>query len=185
LTERFDMIRTDRLIMRRWQESDREPFAALNSDPDTMRYFPSTLDRAASDQMIDKIEMLFDQQGFGLWALEVAETGQFIGFTGLNPMPEGVPGAGGMEVGWRLAMPAWHRGYATEAGLAAVGLAFDRIGFDEIWSMTAILNEPSQAVMRRLGLTEHGFFEHPRVPEGSPLRPHVVYRKARQQPAPN
>jgi RimJ/RimL family protein N-acetyltransferase len=96
---RFDRIRTDRLVLRRWQESDREPYAALNADPQTMRFLPATLDRAASDAMIDRIESLFDQQGYGLWALEIADTGQFIGFTGLNPMPEGVPGAGGVEVG--------------------------------------------------------------------------------------
>ena len=88
--------------MRRWQDSDRAPFAALDGHPETMQYFPETLDRAASDPMIDRIEARFDQQGFGLWALETAETGEFIGFTGLNPMPAGVPGAGGMEVGWRL-----------------------------------------------------------------------------------
>jgi RimJ/RimL family protein N-acetyltransferase len=175
VTRRFDSVRTERLLMRRWQDSDREPFAALNADAETMRYFPNTLDRAASDAIIERIEGLIEQQGFGLWALEVIESGQFIGFTGLNPMPEGVPGAGGMEVGWRLVRNAWHHGYATEAANASLDVAFNGVGLAEIWSMTSVLNEPSQAVMRRIGLTEHGRFEHPRVPEGSPLRPHVVY----------
>src|ERR1700730_14024580 len=103
---RFDPIRTDRLLMRRWVESDREPFAALNGDPQTMRFFPGTLDPAASDALADHIESLFEKQGYGLWALEVQETGEFIGFTGLNPMPAGVPGAGGVEIGWRLGGPA-------------------------------------------------------------------------------
>jgi RimJ/RimL family protein N-acetyltransferase len=178
-TARFDTIRTSRLLMRRWQDSDREPFATLNGDPDTMVFFPATLDRAASDAVIDRIEDLFEQQGYGLWALEITGTGQFIGFTGLNPMPADVPGAGGLEVGWRLARHAWHHGYATEAARAALEVAFSGIGLDEIWSMTAVLNEPSQAVMRRLGLTEYTRFEHPRVPVGSPLRPHVTYRLAR------
>jgi RimJ/RimL family protein N-acetyltransferase len=179
MTERFDRIQTDRLLMRRWQDSDREPFAALNGDPETMRFFPATLDRAASDAMIDRIESGFDQRGYGLWALEVTATGEFVGFTGLNPMPDGVPGAGGLEVGWRLARPAWHHGYATEAARAAVGVAFDGAGLAEIWSMTAVLNEPSQAVMRRLGLTEVARFEHPVLPGGHPLRPHVTYHLAR------
>jgi RimJ/RimL family protein N-acetyltransferase len=172
-------MRTDRLIMRRWRDSDREPFAELNGDAETMQFFPSTMDRAGSDALVDRIEASFERQGFGLWALEVAATGRFIGFTGLNPMPDGVPGAGGMEVGWRLRKDAWHHGYATEAARAALGVAFDGARLDEIWSMTATLNEPSQAVMRRIGLTEHGFFEHPSVPEGSPIRPHVLYRIAR------
>jgi RimJ/RimL family protein N-acetyltransferase len=176
---RFDVIRTDRLIMRRWREADREPFAVLNADPEVMRYFPAPLDRAASDAMVDRIEDLFLRQGFGLWALEVSATGEFIGFTGLNPMPGGVPGAGGMEVGWRLARRAWHQGYASEAAVAAAGVAFRGAGLAELWSMTAIANEPSQAVMRRLGMTLHAHFDHPRVAAGHPLRPHVAYRLPR------
>jgi RimJ/RimL family protein N-acetyltransferase len=177
---RFDTIRTDRLLLRRWFDSDREPFAALNADPETMRFFPETLDRQASDAFVDRIEARFEQQGFGLWALEVTETGEFIGFTGLNPLPDGVPGAGGIEVGWRLARHAWHRGYATEAAKAALDVAFGRVGMREIWSMTAVLNEPSQAVMRRLGLSEIARFDHPRIPVGHPLRPHVTYHLERR-----
>jgi RimJ/RimL family protein N-acetyltransferase len=165
--------------MRRWQDGDREPFAALNADPHTMRFFPATLDRAASDAMIDRLEERFEAQGFGLWALEIAHTGQFIGFTGLNPMPDDVPGAGGMEVGWRLARAAWHHGYATEAARAALDVAFGSLGMAEVYSMTAVLNEPSQAVMRRLGLTEFARWDHPRIPESSPLRPSVTYRLIR------
>jgi len=165
--------------MRRWRAEDREPYAALNADPEVMRYFPATQSRADSDAGIDRMEALFDQQGFGLWALEVSESGEFIGFTGLNPMPPGVPGAGGMEVGWRLAKHAWHHGYATEAATAAVDVAFHGVGLTELWSMTAILNEPSQAVMRRIGMTPYANFEHPRVEVGHRLRPHVAYRRER------
>ena len=206
--------------MRRWREDDRAPFAAMNADPEVMRYFPAPLDRAASDALVDRIEDLFGRQGFGLWALEVAgpepattepghaelagpepqpvpepastdpastepagtepaSTGEFIGFTGLNPMPPGVPGAGGLEVGWRLARHAWHHGYATEAAMAAAGVAFEGAGVAEIWSMTAAANVPSQAVMRRLGMTLHTRFDHPAIEAGHPLRPHVAYRLAR------
>src|ERR1035438_2914306 len=84
---RFDTVRTDRLVMRRWVDSEPEPFAALNADPETLLFFPQTLNREASDRLVDLIEERFDQQGYGLWALEGADTGEFIGFTGLNPMP--------------------------------------------------------------------------------------------------
>jgi RimJ/RimL family protein N-acetyltransferase len=173
---RFDSIRTARLVMRRWRDADRDAYATLNADPEVMRYFPATLDRAASDASIDRIEDLFDANGFGLWALEVAATGEFIGFTGLNPMPDGVPGAGGMEVGWRLARRAWHQGFATEAATAAVDVAFGGVGLDQLWSMTAVLNRPSQAVMIRLGMQPHTCFDHPKLAIGHPLRPHVAYR---------
>src|ERR1017187_4450673 len=119
-TTRFDSIRTDRLLMRRWQDSDREPFAALNADPETMRFFPATLDRAASDAMVDRLEELFDKQGYGLWALEIAGPAEFIGFTGLNPMPDNVPdnvpGAGGRGPG----ASKWAGGSPAAPGITAM-----------------------------------------------------------------
>jgi RimJ/RimL family protein N-acetyltransferase len=171
----FEEIRTGRLLMRRWREPDREPFAELNGDPETLVYFPATLSRAESDAFVDRMEAGFAERGYGLWALEVIQTGDFIGFTGLAPMPSDVPGGGGTEIGWRLARHAWHHGYATEAARAALRVAFDGLGLPEIWSMTAVLNTPSQAVMRRIGLSELARFEHPRVPDGSPVKPHVMY----------
>ena len=173
----FDIIETERLVLRRWREADREPFAELNGDPETLVFFPSTLTRAESDAYVDRIEARFEAHGYGLWALEVRETGRFIGFTGLAPMAEDVPGGGGTEIGWRLARHAWHHGYATEAARAALGVAFDDMGLPEIWSLTAVLNEPSRAVMRRLGLTETTRFDHPRIPPGDPLRPQVAYHR--------
>jgi RimJ/RimL family protein N-acetyltransferase len=182
---RFDSIQTERLLLRRWRESDRAPFAGLNGDPETLAYFPATLSRAESDALVDRIEARFAAHGYGLWALEVRSTGEFIGFTGLAPMPDDVPGAGGTEIGWRLAKHAWHHGYATEAARAALDVAFNGAGLPEIWSMTAVLNTPSQAVMRRIGLTEVARFEHPRVPVGNPLRPHVTYHRSNPSPTGN
>jgi RimJ/RimL family protein N-acetyltransferase len=176
----FDVVTTDRLVMRRWREADRKPFAALNGDPGTLVFFPSTLSRAESDAYVDRIEAGFAERGYGLWALEVAESGEFIGFTGLAPMPADVPGGpDGTEIGWRLVRHAWHRGYATEAARAALGVAFEGAGLPEIWSYTAVLNAPSQAVMQRIGMTEALRFPHPRIPEGNPLKPHVAYHIAR------
>lgn len=179
MTSRHDELRTPRLLMRRWRASDRAPFAEMNASPEVMRFFPSPMERAQSDAFVDLIEQRFETQGYGLWALELLGTGEFLGYTGLNPMPEGVPGAGGIELGYRLKLDAWGHGYATEAALQTVATAFDGIGLDEVWSMTAVLNTPSQAVMRRAGLTLHGHFEHPRIQPGSPLRPHVVFRRER------
>jgi RimJ/RimL family protein N-acetyltransferase len=179
-----DRIETGRLLLRRWRESDRAPFAELNGDPQTLVHFPETFGRQESDALIDRAEANFESLGYGLWALEVKGSGEFIGFTGLAPMPDDVPGAGGVEIGWRLARRAWHRGYATEAAAAAARDAFGRVGLAGLWSMTAILNEPSQAVMRRIGMTEVARFDHPRVPHGHPLRPHVTYYLARPLPRP-
>ncbi len=134
--------RTERLQLRAWRPSDRDAFAALNADPEVMRYFPGPQSRAESDGFADRIESRMAVLGYGLWALETVDTGSFIGFTGLNPMPEDVPGSGGIEVGWRLARSAWGYGYATEAGRAALAVAFDLAAYDEVWSLTASTNAP-------------------------------------------
>ena len=171
-----DEIRTERLLMRRWERRDRAPFADLNADPEVMRHFPTLLDRVASDTAVDRYLEYFEHNGFGIWVLERLEDGEFLGFTGLNAMPEGVPGEGDQEVGWRLARHAWHQGYATEAARAAVDVAFGPLRLPRVWSMTAVSNVASQAVMRRIGMVEHVRFEHPGIPRRHPLRPHVVYR---------
>jgi RimJ/RimL family protein N-acetyltransferase len=178
---RFDTVHTDRLLMRRWREEDRAPFAELNGDPETLVFFPSTLTRAQSDAIVDRIEAAFKERGYGMWALEVRETGEFIGFTGLGPMPGDVPGGpGGTQIGWRLARTAWHHGYATEAARAALDVAFTGLGLPEIWSYTSVLNTPSQEVMRRIGMAEAARFENPQVPDGSALKPHVTYHLVSQ-----
>jgi RimJ/RimL family protein N-acetyltransferase len=174
VTRRFDRIATERLILRRWREADRAPFAVMNADPQVMRYMIAPLDRETSDAYADRIDARLERQGFGLWALERRDTGEFIGFTGLNPMPAGTPGAGGQEIGWRLAANSWRKGYATEAAKAVVDVAFSGLNLPEIWSITSVLNEPSRAVMRRLGMTEHSFFDHPAVPLTSPALAHVA-----------
>src|ERR1700753_3123051 len=108
-------LRTDRLILRRWRDSDRVPFAPMNADPDVMRYFVVPLNRAQSDDFIDRIEVHFDTYGWGLWALERRDTGDFIGFTGLWSATFEAPFTPAIEVGWRLRKSAWGHGFATEA----------------------------------------------------------------------
>jgi RimJ/RimL family protein N-acetyltransferase len=170
----FD-VRTDRLLLRRWRQADREPFARVNADAEVMRYFPARLGRAESDALAGRADALFDRHGYGLWAIERLDTGEFVGFTGLAPMPDGIPGAGGVEVGWRLAQSAWGVGYATEAATAALRFGFDTLGLAEVQSITAVSNIRSRRVMERLGMRPAGEFDHPRLPEGSPLRRHVRY----------
>ena len=169
-------LRTQRLILRRWRPSDREPFARMNADPAVMRHFPRPLTREESDALAERADAEFDQCGYGLWAVEVPGEAEFIGFVGLSlhrffPVP---------EIGWRLDRPFWGRGYATEAARAALEDGFARLGLREIVSFTSPLNTPSVAVMERLGMTHDPAddFDHPNLPEGHPLRHHVLYRIA-------
>ena len=129
-------LSTARLVLRRWRETDRSPFAALNADPLVMEYFPDRLTGAESDDLIAKIEAGFEMRGYGLWALEVRATGEFVGFTGLAVPSFSAHFTPAIEVGWRLARSAWGRGYATEAGLAAIAFGFQETDLDEIVSFT-------------------------------------------------
>jgi len=171
-------LSTARLLLRCWRETDREPFAALNADPFVMEYFPARLTRADSDQLIAKIESGFDQRGYGLWALELRTTGEFIGFTGLDTPSFEAHFTPAVEVGWRLARSAWGQGYATEAGLTSVGFGFEEAGLGEIVSFTSAANLRSRAVMKRIGMTHDPLddFDHPDLEEGDDLRRHVLYR---------
>jgi ribosomal-protein-alanine N-acetyltransferase len=171
-------LRTDRLILRHWRPEDRAPFAALNDDPAVMKHFPNHLTRAQSDAMVDRITTFLDEQGWGLWAIEVAETGEFIGFTGLCVPRFEAAFTPCVEVGWRLARSSWGRGYATEAARASVAHGFGPLGLDEIVAMVVPDNARSQGVMSKLGMTrdEDADFDHPLIPEGSPVRRHRLYR---------
>lgn len=173
-------LRTERLRLRRWTDADRDPFAALNADPDVMEFFPAPLSRAESDAFVDRIEAHFDEHDFGLWAVESAATGDFTGYVGLWPATFEAHFTPAIEVGWRLARRWWGSGIATEAARAAMADGFERLRLDEIVSMTARVNVRSRRVMEKLGMTRDAAddFEHPRVEVGHVLRPHVLYRRS-------
>ncbi|MEU4191271.1 GNAT family N-acetyltransferase [Kribbella sp. NPDC026611] len=174
-------LTTDRLLLRNWRESDREPFAALNADPAVMEHFPSVQTREQSDALIDRNLPLIEERGWGLWAMEVRETGEFIGFTGLSVPSFDAHFMPAVEIGWRLTKDAWGNGYASEAARAALAHGFGPGGLDEIVSFTAIPNVPSQRVMQRIGMVQDGEFDHPRLPDGHRLQRHVLYRINRAQ----
>ena len=171
---------TPRLVLRQWRDGDRAPFAALNADPLVMEHFPATLTCDQSDAMVDRCAEQIELNGYGLWAVEVRATGEFIGFVGLAvPAWEGAftPCT---EVGWRLARSSWGHGYATEAATGALATAFGPVGLHEVVSFTPTGNLRSQRVMQRIGMTRDpsGDFDHPGVASG-PLRGHVLYRVTR------
>lgn len=176
-------LRTDRLILRHWRAEDREPFAALNDDPEVMAHFPSHLTRDKSDAMADRIATFLDERGWGLWAVEVAETGEFAGFTGLSIPRFDAPFMPAVEIGWRLARGSWGRGIASEAARASMAHAFDALHLDEVVAMIVPYNVRSQAVATRLGMVrdDTADFDHPLVPEGSPGRRHWLYRITAQE----
>lgn len=179
------LLDSERLTLRRWTDADREPFAELNADPEVMEYFPSTLTRAESDRLMDRIEAEIVANGFGFWAVERRTDGALLGFTGIGRPSFDAPFMPCVEVAWRLRRDAWGYGYATEAARAAVAHGFTFPDIDEIVAFATAPNARSQAVMQRLGMTHDPAddFDHPAVPNGNPLRRHVLYRLARPSAA--
>ncbi|MEV0416197.1 GNAT family N-acetyltransferase [Streptomyces sp. NPDC050448] len=169
-------LRTDRLLLRRWRESDLEPWAAMNADPEVREYLGDLLTPKQSDASVALMQAEFDERGYGWWAVETLESGAFIGRVGLDEVDGSLPFTG-VDVGWRLARSAWGHGYATEAAQAGLAFGFEALGLPEIVASTTVTNIRSQAVMRRLGMTRDPSddFDDPSVPEG-PLRRCVLYR---------
>lgn len=171
-------LRTARLVLRRWRDDDRAPFARLNADPVVMEHFPAPLSPAESDDFVERIEAGFEERGYGLWAAEVPGVAPFAGFVGLNLATFDAPFTPALEVGWRLDRSHWGQGYASEGAVAAIAFAFDEVGVEEVVSFTTVRNQRSRRVMERVGmrLDPDGAFEHPSVPVGHPVRAHVLYR---------
>ena len=178
------MVRTERLILRRWRNADRDPFAEMNADPAVVEHLQGPMSRERSDDFIDRIEAHWEANGWGLWAVEVADGEPFVGYVGLWPA-DYVTGEPMVEVGWRLARAHWGHGYATEAARAALRFGFEAVGLDEIVSFTVPQNERSRSVMERIGLRRDpaGDFDHRRVDAAlyPKLVRHVFYRLKRDE----
>ncbi|MEZ6185123.1 MAG: GNAT family N-acetyltransferase [Planctomycetota bacterium] len=171
-------LRTPRLLLRRWRDADRAPFAALNADPEVTAYLPGPLSREESDALLERLEAHHALHGFGLWAVEAPGTAPCLGFVGLSIPRFEAAFTPCVEVGWRLAPAHWGQGFATEAARACLRAAFTELDLDEVVSFTVPANLRSRAVMERLGLARDptGDFAHPALPPGHRLSEHVLYR---------
>jgi RimJ/RimL family protein N-acetyltransferase len=183
------VLETPRLLLREWRDIDREPFAALNADPEVRRYFDGLMTREQSDEMVDRMQQGLDDRGWGLWAVEVRDGSEVagpgcIGFVGLNVPSFKAAFTPCVEIGWRLARAAWGVGYAPEAARVVRDLAFDTIGLHEIVSFTAVENQPSRRVMEKIGMHRDPAddFDHPNVAPENPLCHHVMYRLGAHEP---
>jgi 3-dehydroquinate dehydratase / shikimate dehydrogenase len=174
----FPIINTERLSLRPWKAEDLAPFIAMNADPRVMEYFPAELVREESERLVNKIKKHFHIYGFGPWAVSLNKSEQFIGFIGLIQVDFAAAFTPAVEIGWRLSYDHWGKGYATEGALACLQFGFNQLMLQEIVSFTTTQNMRSRRVMEKIGMhhdSKDNFF-HPKLPEGHPLRKHVLYR---------
>jgi ribosomal-protein-alanine N-acetyltransferase len=179
----MEIATTDRLVLRRWKESDREPFSAINADPRVMEFMPGLLSRKLSDQAADRIEAHFAKHGFGLYAAELRADRSFIGFIGLSVPNFHAAFTPCVEIGWRLAAHSWGQGLATEGAKTVATHAFRTLGLESLVSFTTEQNVRSRRVMEKLGMAfdPAESFDHPNLPPNHPLRRHVLYRLQAEQ----
>ena len=175
-------LTTPRLILRPWRPSDRVPFQAINADPRVMEHYPSTLTPAESDALITRIHLHFERHGHGPYAVELIETGAFIGYIGLYTPTFEAPFTPAVEIAWRLAADHWGRGLATEGARAVLHHAFHALQLSSLVSFTVPQNQRSRRVMEKLGMVHdpQADFDHPNLPQGHALRRHVLYRINRE-----
>jgi RimJ/RimL family protein N-acetyltransferase len=175
------VIETERLILRGWRDSDREPFAAMGRDPRVMEHLGPLATRAETDVAVDRQNALLARDGHCFWAIERRADGAFIGFCGIKPGPEGTPIADRPEIGWRLAHAYWGHGYAREAAAASLAWGWANLPDECVWAITTPTNTRSWGLMERLGMARRNDmdFDHPAVPDDSPLKPHITYEARR------
>lgn len=174
------ITQTPRLIIRNWEERDRDLFHEINSDAQVMEYFPFIRTRSQSDDMFDRIQSTIRETGFGFYALERRDDGHCIGFTGLARVDmQPIFAAGTVEIGWRLAPPYWGQGFVSEAANHLIKYGFDELKLAEIVSFAVSTNQRSIAVMQRIGMKHDAedVFDHPRIGDDQAhLKRHVTYR---------
>ncbi len=170
-----NIIETDRLILRTWNESDLHPFVQMNQDPQVMEFFPQTLSAEETEGLFRRISTFLEEKGFGLFAAETRQTQEFLGFIGLSVPTFTAHFTPCVEIGWRLARRFWKQGYATEGARACLNYGFSVLTLREIVSFTSKLNTRSIDVMERIGMRYRGEFDHPNLEQGHPLRTHVLY----------
>ena len=168
-------IETDRLILRSWKQGDLPLFANMNKDERVMRYFPATLTYQQTESFYNRIQSEFERKGWGLYAVEIKSTSEFIGYVGLHEIGFDANFTPGVEIGWRLAADYHNQGYATEAAKAVLSLA-KSAGIERLFSFTAKINAPSERVMQKIGMVKAGEFRHPNLSDDSPLCVHVLYK---------
>lgn len=174
-------LTTERLVLRDWQEKDRDLFREINRDPKVMEFYPHRRSHAEADEMMERINRLIAEDGHCFLAVAPRDTDEAMGYCGLSTLRGLEPALpdGTVEIGWRLATRFWGQGYVTEAARALLHYGFETRGLDEIVSFAVTDNHRSIAVMRRLGMREdvEGSFDHPRVPDTHPhLKRHALYR---------
>lgn len=171
-------LETERLIFREWQDEDRPAFARMNADPLVMQYLPRSLDEKSSNKLVDRFQEHFAEKGFGLYAVEAKDSGEFAGFIGLQTVGFKEHFTPAVEIAWRLDYGVWGRGFASEGAQAVLDHGLKKLKLKKIVAFTVPENARSLHLMEKIGMkpVKGGEFQHPAMRKTDPLSFHVLYR---------
>jgi len=168
-----NLFTSKRLQFRNWNEGDLEQFAAMNSNPEVMRYYtePYALDR--SKALLDRLKQMYIDKKYTLFCVELKDSNTFIGMIGIMDATFQTEPA--IEIGWRLLPQYWNKGYATEGAKRSLQYGFNKMKIKDIYAVTSTVNKASERVMQKIGMTKTGEFLHPKIDEVHALALHVKY----------
>lgn len=169
------LFNSQRLGFRRWRSEDLDEFAKLNSDEQVMEHFPNTLSKPETQDLIDKLEHHFVENGFTYYATEILETNEFIGMIGLAFQQYETAFTPAIDIGWRLKKSAWGKGYATEGARRCIEHAFDELDLQKVIAVCTVKNQKSERVMKKIGMTKIGTFNHPELVGHPEYTKHFCY----------
>ena len=174
------VLETQRLYLRQWLEEDFIPWADMNADPRVMEFFVSPIPLERSLELAAELRDALERNLYGWFVMERKGSPGFAGVLALDDVRYEVPFEPRREIGWRLPTSSWGHGFATEGACALLDYAFTNLQWSRVVAMTAVHNTRSRRVMERLGMTHDPVedFDHPRVPDGHPVKRHVLYRAA-------
>lgn len=169
-------FKSKRLGFRKWKEEDLEPFFKMNADKEVMEFYPKTLTRFESDEFVTKINRMFKDFDYGLYAVDELETKEFIGYVGFWNVTFESEFTPFIEIGWKIKKEKWGQGFATEGAKECLKFGFNNLKLTEIYSLTSKLNLKSERIMQKIKMEKVAEFEHPEIQEGNPLKTHILYK---------
>jgi RimJ/RimL family protein N-acetyltransferase len=157
------IFNSERLGFRNWRNNDLKEFVEINSDPEVMEHFPSTLSAKETEDLLQRLIKHYEEREYTYFATEILETGELIGFVGLAYQTYKTEFSPATDIGWRLKKTAWGKGYATEGAKRCLEYAFDELKIFKVFSICTINNRKSEMVMKKIGMTKKGEFNHPEL----------------------
>ncbi len=171
------ILKSARLGFRNWGAGDLQPMAEINADEEVMGFFPAKPSKEDTAAFIEHMQQQFEEKNFCYFAVDVLESGSFIGFIGLSVQTFPADFTPCTDIGWRLKRSEWGKGYATEGAKACLEYGFNQLGLERIYAMAPKVNVRSERVMKKVGMEKLRNFEHPKLPDHKELKSCLLYVK--------